>query len=151
MEAALAEVAVEVADVVIAIEQAAKAAQVLAEPRRRDRRILPAFPCRMVRGHVRGRAETGFPRAPDLLRVAEIVEDSPRRTPWDRRGGVGQARGVAERFLLSFSAELDEQPAGAIWQLRQGVGAHTDVPDVAHQPVVHALEADWLELDHARH
>ena len=75
VHAALAEMAVEIAFVAVAIEQRAKIAKVRAELRRRHGRVFPAFPGDALVRHVRGRAEAGAADLPD----AQLLRGAARR------------------------------------------------------------------------
>src|SRR5579884_1811705 len=60
VDAALPEVAVERAFVAVLLVQFAEVAQIAAHLLGRDRRILPALPCRRMARYERARAETRF-------------------------------------------------------------------------------------------
>ena len=142
---------VEVANVMVAIQQFSQIAQVAAEPVGRDRRVLPAFPRRMVARDVRRGPEARLAHLPDLLLVDAVVEHARRWGAPLLLQIVEHPAGVRVRLLPRVAAELHEQPPATRRQLLQRVFADADVPHIADQPIVHAFQADRLVLEDLRH
>ena len=74
VDAALAEVTVEIAFVFEAFQQFAKVAEVIAQFFRRYGGILPTFPCDLLVRDVRGRSQTRLANFPNHLFLVFVIE-----------------------------------------------------------------------------
>src|SRR5690242_16261275 len=114
VDAALAEVAVERADIAKFEIKLFQIAKIAAELGRRDRRVFPAFPILLLTRNVRGGAEAGLPNCPDLFFFIRIVEElhgwsTPARSQSrHQRSSSGIALGA------SFAAKFNQQETPAI-------------------------------------
>ncbi|MNX88355.1 hypothetical protein D3C86_1203230 [compost metagenome] len=142
MDAALAEVPVQVAGVVVGIEQLAQGAQVAAQLLGGDRRVLPAFPGEGLAGHEGGCPKPRLPHPPDDRLLDGIVVKL-------EGGGLGEARealheglGLGVGFRLGLAAELGQQPPPAVRQQLQVLGVQPLHLHVVDEAVVHPFEAD---------
>ena len=148
VHAALPEVAVQtgpdVAEVAELLEQAPQSAQVLAQPVRRYRRVLPALEGVGVSGDVRGGAQSGLPHLPQLVLVPGVVEE----------GDIGVVLGLVQPvqhpvrplvgLLGALAAELHHQVGVAFGEFGQGLLVEALDPLVLDQPRVDALQRDRL-------
>ena len=115
-DAAVAEVAVHHAAIIVGVGQLAKFAQISAEFFGSDCRIFPSFPRRRFAGNARNRAQRGFPDLPGLSCLTLVSEQPEAR----------RMRASAERFhqptrlRFGFSAMSARQtPPAAILRLQE--------------------------------
>ena len=151
VDAAVAEVPVERRPVAVLVEQRAEAAQVVAEPLRRHRGVLPAGPVVALARHVGGRAQAGLADLPEALLFGDVVEQLHLR-----RGRVAAQRlhalfGACVALLARVGAELDQQPALAVGQQRRLALVLPLLHHVVDQPAVDPLEADRAVAEDLRH
>ena len=149
VDAALAEVAVEIADVVVLVEQLAEVAQVAAELLRRDGGVLPPFPrVAACRGRERRGAEARLADAPDQLLLLRVVEQLDRADARSRSASISFCALARRASSTRLAAELDEQPAAALGQQRDVRRDGGPSPSSASiRQVVEPLQADRLELE----
>jgi hypothetical protein len=142
VDAALAEMAVEGALVAILVEQLAQGAQVIPDPLRRDRGVLPARPGVRLAGHPGGGAQAGLADGPDRLLLLGVVEDLARRRARLALECLDQRAGLPLGFLPRLAAEFDQQPAAPLGQQVDVLRVELLPLHVGDQHVVQPLEAD---------
>src|SRR5205807_895749 len=117
--ARLAEVAVEIADVVVFVEQLSEIAKVFAEVLWIDGGVFPTFPRARLARNERRRTEPGLADFPDALLVLLVVIALHRGTEARLLQRIHHLLRVRVALLLRVAAELHEQPSLASRQQRQ--------------------------------
>jgi hypothetical protein len=154
VHAALAEVPVQARHGLVGVAEAfvesLQIPQVVTEPLRRHRGVLPALPRVAFAGHVRGGAQPRFADLPQLVLVRGIVEERDVRVVLGLAERVEQALTGRVDLVAGVGAELHHQVGGSARQFLPGRLVEVLDPLVGQQPVVHALQGDRLVRQHRR-
>ena len=152
VHAALAEVPVQgrarVAELVVELAQVA---QVVTQPLRRHRGVLPALP---GVGHVRhpgGSAEGHLADVGQFLLVLRVVVEPDRRLVLGAVQLIDQRPRPGVGLVLGVAGEDDHEPAVALRQQAQRLGVHPPFALERDQPVVEALQLLGLVRGDGRH
>src|SRR5690242_5724931 len=113
MQTSLAEVAVECAGVVVAVDERAQVAQIVRELLRWRGGIFPARPCLRRARDACGGAKARFAHLPDQRRLARVFNQTHCGWMLTALEGIHRAARHAPRLILRIRAKLDEQPATA--------------------------------------
>src|ERR1041385_1253844 len=142
MDAALAKMTVERADVRIAIVELFEIAQVGADALRRHGRILPPFPILLLARDVRGGAQTRLADFPKLLLPLAIIKNFHSGRARLASQMTHQAPGLVIAFGTRFPAEFNQQESFAVGQHFQMIGLQMLLAKVHNELVVQRFEAD---------
>ena len=152
VHAAVAVVAVERALVAELRGELLQVTQVVADPLRRDGRVLPAFVGVVLAGKERGGSEARLAHLPDvLLLLGDVVQLHPAQAVLADLELAHQLVRVLVGLVLVLAAELDEQPAVAVGEPREVVYVLPQLGHVLDQRLVHPLEPERPVLEHRRH